>query len=109
MTRRDLHNAAMDIADDADRLRRSGRTDLARAAFSDAYDLERQAADAADEEPSRGILYRSAAWLAIEAGRPEDAADATLAGLRGRPHPDIAAELKSAGLVAGMLLAREPR
>lgn len=109
MTIRDLHNAAMALADDAEALRREGNADMARATFADAYDLERQAADAADEEPSRGILYRSAAWLALDAGRADLAADAVTAGLRGKPHPDIAAELKRAGITAALLLAREPR
>lgn len=68
-----LHDDAMEAADRGDRARRSGNHRDARAHFLHALELERRAADAEHTEPSRSILYRSAAWLALEA---EDAAEA---------------------------------
>lgn len=88
----------MDIAQDLFiALRRDEPTaDLAARAF----DLEREAAQlvpASDRsEPTRSILYRSAAWLGIQAGRYAEAVECAEAGLEGVKHGDIRAELYDA-------------
>lgn len=72
-TATERHHQAMARAEDGDRLRRAGRHDDARAAYEDALQLERRAAELARRQPSRGILLRSAAWLALEAEQPREA------------------------------------
>jgi hypothetical protein len=67
---RRLHDDAMAACDDQD--------------FTRAMELEEQAAVAAgDSEPSRAILYRSAACCAMSAGRAADAERLALLGLEG--------------------------
>lgn len=54
--------------------------------FEDAWRLEERAAIAAGaSEPSRGILYRSAAWCAVSAGRLDEAVRLARVGLAGDP------------------------
>lgn len=97
-TVRELHNQAMELAESLFiALRRNEPiTDLA----SRAFDLEREAArlvPASDHsEPTRSILYRSAAWLGIQAGRYAEAVECAEAGLAGVKHSDIRAELYDA-------------
>lgn len=77
----ELHDLAMDLSDQGDRLRRQGAHDDARAAFQRALDAEREAALIEQTEPSRGILLRSAAWLALEAEHPREAERLAAIGL----------------------------
>lgn len=60
-----------------------------------AMELERQAAQMVEvgTEPTRGILYRSAAWLAYHAGDLEEARRLVEAGLDGNPPGWLAQEL----------------
>lgn len=89
----DLHRQAMDLAERADAAQDSG---LLRQAF----DLERAAAllalDQKVPQPSLGILFRSAASLAVECGLLADATalvDQALGWAAEMPD-DLVAELK---------------
>lgn len=90
----DLHDQAMELADHADEKRRQGADDKAVALFKRAFEIESQAAQATHQEPSRSILYRSAAALALEAGLFEEARASALAGLAGQPAAEIHEELQ---------------
>ena len=99
-TVRSLHDEAMELAQLALVARHTG--DLARAATlaREAFGLEAQAADlvpdGAASEPTRSILYRSAAWLALQANLPDEALRLAERGLAGSPPALIAAELEEA-------------
>lgn len=90
-----LHNRAMQAADLAGLERQ--RTNLHRALslFQEAYELEQEAARMTnlEMEPTRSILFRSAASLALECGRYHDAAKLIQDARAGSPTPDIAREL----------------
>jgi len=66
-----LHNQAMDLAEEAFLLKRKGQTKDAKSSFLQALDLEYQVASTMlsqqDSEPSCSILYRSTAALAYHA------------------------------------------
>jgi hypothetical protein len=66
----DLHREAMRLVDEAESARHLGNALLARERFRQAFDCERRAADlvAGDLalEPTRSVLHRSAASLALE-------------------------------------------
>lgn len=71
---RRLHDEAMAACDGQD--------------FTRAMELEERAAlEAGASEPSRAILYRSAAWCAMSAGRPADALRLAQRGLEGAAVP----------------------
>lgn len=76
-----LHDAAMKLSDEGDTHRREGRHDEARAVFAAAMESERAAAALARNPQSGGILYRSAAWLALDAGEVEQAERLAALGL----------------------------
>ncbi len=95
----DLHPQAMDLADEAFRLRRRGHDAEAKNFFLRALELEREAANLVpptkEYEPSRSILYRSAASLAYN-GEDYEAAEKLIAnGLLGFPPAEIKEELKN--------------
>lgn len=73
----DLHDQAMRLCDLAISSEGLGR----RAAYRRAHRLEVEAARLTVAEPSRGILWRSAAWLALDAGNQAGAAWAAIEGL----------------------------
>ena len=62
------HRCAMSLADDGDRLLKAGKPEAACACYVEALAAERDAAMATTTQPSRAILLRSAAWLAVNAG-----------------------------------------
>ena len=91
------HDVAMGLADLADTLRRHKLdAKLCRQAAALAMRLERRAArsTARGAEPSRSVLFRSAAWLAMGAEDPEEAHELAQEGLEGFPPAEIAAELR---------------
>jgi hypothetical protein len=89
-----LHAYAMKEADEALYLLRRGDADGAAEAFASAAVFEANAARLAEEiEPTRSILYRSAASLALRAGNLAEAERLIFDGLKGNPPDDIAAEL----------------
>lgn len=90
------HDEAMLLAEDADVLRRQGNHSAARERFAQALQLERAVAMAEATEPSRSILLRSAAWLALEAEDPREAERLGALGLSGLDVPErVAGELRA--------------
>ncbi len=91
-----LHQRAMQLADEADAASRRGED--ASPLFRSAFDLERQAADqlAADHsaEPSRSVLLRSAASLAISCREYREAERLIARALSGNPPEEICEELR---------------
>lgn len=92
MNVKELHRQAMAHADDGDFARRSGDSDLAKACFSEAMALEREAAELCESQPSRSILLRSAAWLALSAG---DSKEAKRLAEKGLSDPDVPERMRS--------------
>ncbi|HEV7744078.1 MAG TPA: hypothetical protein VGO56_03690 [Pyrinomonadaceae bacterium] len=88
----------MDLADSAFSYRRKGDDEQAKRFFLEALELERQAAEllpaTEDSEPSRSILYRSAASLAYNGDAFDEAERLIAYGLIGFPPPEIKEELK---------------
>jgi hypothetical protein len=78
--------------------RREGRAETARKHFDNAYRLERTAAESlltrTDAEPTRSVLLRSAATLAIRAERFIEAEQIVCIGLAAQPPNEIAEELR---------------
>ena len=96
-----LHEEAMELADQGDRLRRRGDAEGAARAFGRALEAEREAAQLESTEPSRSILFRSAAWLALEADQPREAERLAAEGLRSSEVSDrVANELRAVMEVA---------
>ncbi len=97
-TIQDLHREAMRLADEADQLRRQGDAKAAGERLQQAFARERQAAErsAADgsPEPTRSVLHRSAASLALECGDYRAAERLIAAALSGEPPDEIADELR---------------
>jgi hypothetical protein len=93
-----LHDEAMDLAGHAYIARRRGAYEEAARLAEEAFTLERAVADGLadhlDMEPSRAVLHRSAASLAIQCGRFDDAHRLAARGLAGRPDGAIADELR---------------
>ncbi len=95
---RDLHREAMQLVDLAFEARRYRDEERALKYFRRAYELESQAAReiAADlkNEPTRSILLRSAATLALDCGEIRAAEQLAAQGLAGNPPASIAEELR---------------
>lgn len=95
----EFHQEAMDLAEEAFRLLRSGEDDESQRLFRDALSSETQAASllprSQESEPSRSILYRSAASLAFNAGDYENAERLVAEGLSGFPPLEIREELNN--------------
>ena len=89
-----LHRTAMGLAEKALAAQDSLE---ARALFKSAFEHERQAADLLekelDQEPTRAVLYRSAAALAIDCGELAEAERLAVKGLAGSPPRDVQEEL----------------
>jgi hypothetical protein len=93
-----VHRKGMILAQDAHVAQFKGDEATALHLFSDAFDLERTAAldlksDFA-KEPTRSVLFRSAASLAMNCGRFEEGEEMIAMGLAGNPPREIAEELK---------------
>lgn len=103
----DLHDRAMQLAGQAFHAKLHDDLSNARDLFRQAYALEAEAATATPttEEPTRSVLHRSAAALALDAGLLTEAEQMAQAGLAGQPPDDIAEELR--GLLAQVLAARD--
>jgi hypothetical protein len=95
---RDLHRQAMDYAGRAFIAKRSGDADTAQSLFRDALRLETEAvglvSDDLSNEPTRSVLFRSAATLALDYGDVRAAEQLAARGLAGNPPEDIAEELR---------------
>lgn len=95
----DLHPKAMDLAESAFLARREGKLEEAKTLFQKALALEQQAAAILppdeNSEPTRSILYRSAAALAYHAEQYDIANELITAGFSGFPPPEIKQELET--------------
>ena len=90
----EIHQQAMDLAEQAFAARRREDLDAARSLAYDAYLLETQAAGLSQTEPSRSVLYRSAATLALDCGEYREAERLVATALAGSPPATIAYELR---------------
>ena len=87
----------MDYADEAFFAQRQGQYERARECFENAYSAEKSAAEQladTDLEPTRSILFRSAATLALDCGKVREAEKLVAFALAGDPPDDIADELR---------------
>ena len=93
-----LHKQAMDLAEAAAVASLRGALELAAQLTRQAFEQETQAAaliaSALDAEPTRSVLHRSAASLAIECGELRIAERLIATALSGNPPAEIAEELK---------------
>lgn len=89
------HHAAMEALDEADAATKRGDEARAKAATRRALTLEARAAANVPPrfEPTRSVLYRSAASIAIELGETIEARRLAYEGLRGEPPAEIKAEI----------------
>jgi len=94
----ELHDQAMNAADEAYLARRSGNFEIAMQNSRKAYEFEKEAANQVREdysaEPTRSVLYRSAASLAYECGEFREAERLISLALSGDPPSEIADELR---------------
>lgn len=95
----DSHHRAMELAEQADMAKLRGDRRKAGELLKEAFHLERKAAerfrDQFTMEPTRSILYRSSASLALECGEFGEAIRMIALGLAGNPPAEIANELKA--------------
>ena len=95
---RALHREAMNLAQEAFLLRESGNAVAARALAARAFPLEAEAAALVSKdvasEPTRSILYQSAASLAFQAGNYAEAQRLAADGLAGYPPARVEQQLK---------------
>ncbi|PZD73109.1 hypothetical protein C1752_02747 [Acaryochloris thomasi RCC1774] len=93
-----LHKESMELVDLAVLARRQGEknrvVELARAAFEKERAAADLVADQFDLEPTRAVLHRSAAALAIASGAFREAERLIGRALAGNPPNDIAEELR---------------
>jgi hypothetical protein len=94
-----MHRKAMELTDQAFHENAQRNAIGAAKLFREAYDVEAQAAKAAIElklpEPTRSILLRSAATLALDSELPRDAEKLVALALAGDPPELIADELRN--------------
>ena len=94
----DLHNKAMSLVDEAHLARLNGSEDYYLELTTSAFTLEAEAAWALvgelELEPTRSVLFRSAASLALEIRNPREAERLISAALAGTPPDEIANELR---------------
>ncbi len=94
----DLHEQAMDLADEALIAKQHGHAQQAASLTLQAFELERAAADLVRDdvnaEPTRSVLYRSAATLALECDQYGEAERLIATALAGNPPHEIADELR---------------
>lgn len=88
------HQQAMELAEQAFAARRRNDPDTARLLALHAYQLEKQAAEQSQTEPTRSVLHRSAATLALDCGEYREAERLAAAALASTPPEPIANELR---------------
>ena len=108
---KDLHHQAMQLTDQASRLRRTGEEQEANARLREALEQERRAAELAAPdlalEPTRSVLHRSAATLACQCGEYREAERLITTALSGTPPETIAEELRD--LLLQVYFEQSPR
>ena len=92
----ELHQRAMELVDRSLLARAAGESENAAQLLRQAYEAERQAALSVEgnTEPTRSVLLRSAASLALEVGELRIAEQLIANGLAGEPPTEIADELR---------------
>ena len=94
-----IHTEAMDLAEKAEIARIQGDTAAAQKYLKNALQKEQRAASIAVEneapEPTRSILLKSAAHLAIECGEVQLAEQLISTALAGDPPAELARELRT--------------
>ena len=94
----ELHKQAMDLAEAAFTAKLRGDLKQASQVSRQAFEKESQAAaliaNQLDAEPTRSVLHRSAATLAIDCGELQAAKRLIAIALSGNPPQEIAQELK---------------
>ena len=94
----ELHKQAMDLAEMAQIAKLKNNLDLFSQLSRQAFEKEQLAAELIVNdlaaEPTRSILYRSAATLAIDCGEIHSAERLIAVALSGNPPTEIAEELK---------------
>ncbi len=94
----DLHRAAMDLVDRATIAKLHGEVSAASQLLKEAFTTERRAAlqfvDNLELEPTRSVLFRSAASLALECGENRESERLISIALSGNPPDQIAEELR---------------
>jgi hypothetical protein len=92
------HDKAMNLSQDALVLQLTGQTGYIDM-YAEAFEYEQQAAmfylNALDKEPTRSVLFRSAASLAIQCHKFSEAERLIAIGLSGNPPKMIVTELKA--------------
>lgn len=93
---RDLHHRAMELAEKATLANLAGNVKSARNQMKNAFLLEKEAAllCATSYEPTRAVLLRSAAYLALQCNLPREAEQLAALGLAGTPPENLADELR---------------
>ena len=93
----ELHLQAMNLVDQAMVERRDGKEETAANLFTQATELELAALEAMQErvQPSYSILQRSAASMAMNANRLDQAEEIINQALSQDPHPAIAEEMRA--------------
>ena len=95
----DLHDMAMEFSDCAEIAKRQRRAAVALAYAHHALDYERRAValvpNSEASEPTRSILYLSAASLAYQAGENAAAEQLIAEGLAGWPSPRVREDLEN--------------
>src|SRR5271157_3069809 len=93
-----LHREAMQLVDDSMLARQAGKEAEHTSLLKRAFELERAAADflhdKTDFEPTRSVLHRSAASIALELWEVSSAERLICRALLGNPPEDIAEELR---------------
>lgn len=99
-----LHDKAIDIVDEAELFRRKGNLKRYIELTKEAFQLEKQAALQLEEEvncePTRSVLFRSAGWLAFNAGLFSEALDMAVRGKRFCVHTETQEELEELYILA---------
>lgn len=92
------HSMAMELAEKAFRARSAGKAGDAKRALLKAFHCERQAANSIAKrlsaEPTRSVLLRSAATLALQCDETREAERLIAVALSGNPPEEIAEELR---------------
>jgi hypothetical protein len=95
---RSLHSEAMDLAESASLAGIRNDPEAATRLLRRAYELEREAASLCSSdlglEPTRSVLHRSAASLAIDCGEYREAERLIATALSGEPPAEITEELR---------------
>lgn len=90
----EFHQRAMELAEQALIARRQNDLPSAQDFAFRAYLLEKQAAEGSQTEPTRSVLYRSAATLALDCKEYREAERLVATALAGSPSEAIATELR---------------